>query len=334
MKHLLIVLLLFSTTLPLTAQLQGEFADAGDTYYVAVIKGTVSYNGRPLKKRDKIKPRGELRFSSKEDYLKVSGPGGVHTLKPEGEAGQGGEFFTALREELFPLVRMRGSFAASMAVDLARVAYFGMDEHANYVDGTAFRLDKKLYPFRDRLVIVVQTADGRVVSRPVPVKDSTWVLSSATFAGLEPIHTRYESLESGYRMYYPAAIAVVNYPTAWQRALDTATQLRYLPLDRVTLSDLEPEPFTGEKPDLSHLPFPNYNDPEVPATLLNFFNPRVLVDWREMKRDLKRQVRAARPGSVGEFLYDMYFDEYIEETYGNVEPYGRVRDLLSELIEQ
>ncbi|MBR9920686.1 MAG: hypothetical protein GYB31_07580 [Bacteroidetes bacterium] len=78
---------------------------AGQYYYVAFIKGEVYYQDSLLKKKDRIEIKGELRFKSSKDYVKLSGPNGLFTFSGTRESETENEFILALRKELFPEVR-------------------------------------------------------------------------------------------------------------------------------------------------------------------------------------------------------------------------------------
>ena len=57
----------------------------GQNYYVAIVHGEVYYNNKRVKKRDKIKMKGNLKFSSDTDYVKLSGAGGLYIIRPNYE---------------------------------------------------------------------------------------------------------------------------------------------------------------------------------------------------------------------------------------------------------
>ena len=103
MRPILLTLFLLLLGLPATAQ----------SYYVAIVKGKVFYNDQPVKPRMKIELAGNLRFTTKDDYIKVSGPGGIHTIKPEEKSDGGYEFLRAVTQELFPKAKAKGSFVLS-----------------------------------------------------------------------------------------------------------------------------------------------------------------------------------------------------------------------------
>ncbi|MEM7574625.1 MAG: hypothetical protein AAF433_17095 [Bacteroidota bacterium] len=79
---------------------------AAQNFYVALVKGEVYYQEQLLKPRDKVTLEGEFRFTSSEDFVKIAGPTGIHTIRPVEKPGGGWEFILAVTEELFPAPRL------------------------------------------------------------------------------------------------------------------------------------------------------------------------------------------------------------------------------------
>lgn len=94
---------------------------SAQNFYVAIVKGKVTYNDEPLKPRDKIELRGNLRFGSPQDYVKISGPTGIHTIRPTEKEGGGYEFLRAVTAELFPAAKPLGSYVLSTHITLGDV---------------------------------------------------------------------------------------------------------------------------------------------------------------------------------------------------------------------
>jgi hypothetical protein len=86
---------------------------SAQNFYVAIVKGKVFYDDKPLKPRDKIEMKGSFRFSTPDDYVKVSGPTGFHTIRPIKKANGGFEFLRAVQAELFPEAKPLKSFVLS-----------------------------------------------------------------------------------------------------------------------------------------------------------------------------------------------------------------------------
>jgi hypothetical protein len=94
---------------------------SAQNFYVAIVKGKVSYDDKPLKPRDKIVLKGNFRFSTPDDYIKISGPKGIHTIRPIKKADGGFEFLRAVKAELFPVAKLLNSFVLSTHESLGDV---------------------------------------------------------------------------------------------------------------------------------------------------------------------------------------------------------------------
>lgn len=158
-------------------------------YYVTSFRGKITYQKKLLKKRDKIQVKGELRFSTKDDWVKVAGPGGIYTLKPEKPTTAGNEFFTALREELFPKVRLRGSFAHSFSIDGTRPDCLSIGTLNNYFDGTTFLMREELNGFEDDLRYVFFSEQG-VVTQLVKSTSGRVVFHRKNWKNIPPLIDR------------------------------------------------------------------------------------------------------------------------------------------------
>lgn len=94
-------------------------------YYVASLQGEVYYNDVPLQKRDRLQVSGTLRFGSQNDWVKLSGPGGIYTLSAYMRDEGSSEFLLTVRQELFPPVRHIATTSATMSVNLDEPAGWG-----------------------------------------------------------------------------------------------------------------------------------------------------------------------------------------------------------------
>jgi hypothetical protein len=65
--------------------------------------------------------KGSFRFSTPDDYVKVSGPTGIHTIRPIKKPNGGFEFLRAVKAELFPEAKPLKSFVLSTHVFLGDV---------------------------------------------------------------------------------------------------------------------------------------------------------------------------------------------------------------------
>ena len=155
------------------------------SYYVALVRGQVFYDNIPVKPRMKIELRGKLRFTAKDDYIKVSGPGGIHTIRPAEKAGGGYEFLRAVTQELFPRAQAKGSFALATFVapgDAVNLYDDNQYKPQYYLAGerrpVEHILKSKDY---DRLHWVYRTTTGEARAVPALVIEDELVLDPAVF---------------------------------------------------------------------------------------------------------------------------------------------------------
>lgn len=174
MKYLLTILCL-CVGLSLSAQ----------SYYVAIVKGKVYYEDVLLKPRTKIELKGNFRFSTKDDYVKVSGPNGIHTIRPEEKEGGGYEFLRAVTQELFPAAKPRGSFVLSTWIlpgDCLGIYCENEFSPDYFVAGERVSLGKTLKKWQHKhLYWVYQTPDGKLVRNPAKVVDGKVEFTEETF---------------------------------------------------------------------------------------------------------------------------------------------------------
>lgn len=271
-------------------------------YYVAVVSGEVYHNDRPLKKRKKIKLGGNLRFSGPDDYVKLSGPGGLHTLSASQGESAGNEFLLALRQELLPQVSMRPTIASNLG-DISQITgtvglwgLLGKDYH--FFEGQELSLNEpwKLAG-KNQLYLLRQTADGLSVLAISPEDETTIELTEEVF-----------SVTNGPGQTEPAVA------TAFVRTADPATARR-LAKDFDTVTAL-----------LTH----RESQEEADFTILDYVGRVDYLDRRKFRRDLRWLIRKTRPGSTSEMLHDFYFDEYIANQYGEhiYGLYSRLEELL------
>ncbi len=175
MKHFLTFLLL----------LLGLWLPA-QSYYVALVKGKVYYDDVLLKPRTKIELRGNFRFTSKDDYVKVSGPNGIHTIRPVPKESGGYEFLRAVTQELFPEAKPRGSFVLSTWVfpgDVLSVYAENEYQPDVFVEGEKIPLKGHLKKWQyKKLYWVSQVYGGSLLREPATVEDDMLVLNYAPFA--------------------------------------------------------------------------------------------------------------------------------------------------------
>jgi hypothetical protein len=153
----------------------------GQNYYVALVKGNVYYQDKLLKKRDKIKLKGTLKFTTKNDYVRISGPGGLYTIKPEQGIERGNEFLVAVKEELFPATRALTTAVHSFVPGMSN--YFKLDESWTYTFFNETHFYEAVPPLKanEEYGFLHFTNQG-LIYRKARVQDSLFVIRKEDFA--------------------------------------------------------------------------------------------------------------------------------------------------------
>lgn len=308
------------------------------TYYVAIVKGKITRDGQLLKKRDKLKLGQKLRFSSKDDYVKVSGPGGIYKIEPSPTTNGSGEFFIALREELFPKVRYRGSYSATFSTsDDVPALLFRYHLSQSILAGTSFELDDRFLPFSEQLrVVFLDQNKQELIDLPLPMEQGKVVFREGMFTEYSPAPA-YRN-EKNY--FGPAYLVGVPDLAAWAEQVAQTDSLHQLDLDHKSASwsgFYNWAVGSGTNPDSLSNGFTPYlidllQDRPV---VLDLFPINVkIVDPKVLNKDLKQQIKASRPESSSEFLEKMFFDEYISEVYGDIHPYQEMEVMINKWIEK
>ncbi|MCB0637797.1 MAG: hypothetical protein KDC54_14305, partial [Lewinella sp.] len=318
MRQLILILLLVGCATVLT----------GQTYYVAVIKGEVYYNDQLLHKRDKIELSGTLRFSSVDDYIKVSGAGGLHTIRPEGvQRNRRNELLVTVRQELFPEVRVRSTVAQDM-LPKGWSRYFGLNgEGGNFLLPQHYHLDTNRQREAQAIGLLHATARG-LLWRPLLLdKQGYLTIDSTTFQ--LPTGT------NGHIRVDSSAVVLVRDTLAWRQLIGQASDFQsvrdsvdeYLfyydrDVEPITMV-MEQDSLTGEWREVVPTP-----PPPKPAEILDYLQPFRFVDPSVFLEDMRFQLQQTSARTAAEFLHDYYFDEYISEVYGDPQGYQRVVEAL------
>ncbi|MEM6771758.1 MAG: hypothetical protein AAF597_14340 [Bacteroidota bacterium] len=158
---------------------------SAQSYYVALVKGKVYYEEVLLKPRTKIELKGNFRFTTKDDYVKVSGPSGIHTVRPQEKEGGGYEFLRAVTQDLFPAAKPRGSFVLSAWQNIGEtVSVYAENQYIPdyFVEGERLSIRGFLKPKDyENLHWVYQTKAGGYRSVPVEIVGDDIVLTPKAF---------------------------------------------------------------------------------------------------------------------------------------------------------
>ncbi len=314
----------------------------GQNYYVTAFSGKVTYKGKVLKKRDKIQVKGKLVFADDKGWIKVVGPGGIYTLKPEKKESAGSEFFTALREELFPLVRQRGSFAYGAVTHGNRPSCLPINPMITYFNGARFSLPDELVGFEKSLYFIFLTESG-VETRPVVAKSGAAVVDAKYWKDIDQLvyPWRNPSLSAG-DISANAAIVVVNDLEAFKSAQSKADNFADLGLDltscggafRMLDIPYDSEQHRRDSIKVSSYAYPDVSQPNATGTLLTYLNPGKFTDRKAFDDELRFLIKKTQPESAGAFMEDMQFDTYLEDKYGFLYLPGGLESYVGKLIEK
>ncbi|MEM6379513.1 MAG: hypothetical protein AAF705_15005 [Bacteroidota bacterium] len=304
----------------------------GQNYYVAIVKGEVYYNNKRVKKRDKINLKGTVRFTAKTDYLKLSGPGGLYTLRAESSAAQkqGNEFLLSVQAEIYPRVVERPTTAHGFSEIMNGIdtAFFYLDggfKGSFYWSKINFRM-RSDYPRSSVWAIIEDDAglsyqEMSVVDTTITLDLSAWDPGKREIAG---------------RRIAEVTFLQVNDDAAWrkiQTKLQSARDLwaHYPHFDESVSLMGDPITITLNEDGTQDI-VEEPEEPEPTGLILDDFSP-VVYNRKAVTKDLKRLVKQSGAIYIQEFMHEMYYDEYVNEMYGwnnNGQVHAILRTLLLE----
>lgn len=285
----------------------------GQNYYVAIIHGEVYYNNKLLKRRDKIKLKANntsvLKFSTANDYVKLSGPNGLFTVRPNSQPNQQNEFLVAVKEELFPKIRPIATTANSVTMNLRDCCFFGLQGgyfsffEKDELDAPPLKKGEKLgFLHETNLGLIYKS--GRIKKGKLLLRKTDF--SPPKINGQKPTikHTYIVKVMDSKRF----KTAIVG--------KDSLSQLGDLLYTYKWGVEFNPTSGTSPMPiveELDHLDKPHF------------------VNKRKMKRDLRFHLKQCKAKDISTFLDDYEYESYIFEEYG-VFFGGRLYLLLKEIM--
>ncbi|MCB0707357.1 MAG: hypothetical protein KDC34_18700 [Saprospiraceae bacterium] len=277
-------------------------------YYVASFNGNIYYNGKLIQKRDKIPVKGELKFTSENDFVKLSGPGGLYTLTPNSDPDSGSEFLIALRNELFPQLRLHPTTANDMIA--YRNTYFFNYPGCQYSFFERTILDRKIPYLKEgeELGFIHKTASG-LIYKTAETKDSLLVINKSDFT-VQQTTGEVLNIDSTF-------IVHVFDKAAFLQILSKSSSLDALRTEFDIVN--------------SHyqLPLDENGNPiviEYPAMILDLMGPTRFINKKAILKDLKFHIKRSVPTSIEMFLEEYEYESYIYNTYGNI--YEQVMDTI------
>ena len=256
-------------------------------YYVASIHGNVYYQNKLLKKRDKVIPKGNIRFKSADSYVKLSGPGGLYTLTASLGKASGNEFLLTLSNELFPKIRMMTTAAPAFSLSaypniLNEWKFWG--QHYSFVDKTPLPIDPAFTANGQAIYFLHETDQGLLYKKATIRRDSILKIRINNFA-------------VGNNNHVTGTLVVqISEP-----ALLDSIVANYKTLDEV-------------------IDMPIFAKEENKSTnqILDILGPCKVIDRRAFIKDMRFLKKTSDAQSTEEFLDTYDFKNYISQTYGKV----------------
>lgn len=263
-------------------------------YYVASLNGEVYYQNKLLKKKDKVTPKGNIRFKKSDGYVKLSGPGGLYTLSAKKARPMGSEFLLTLSSALFPPVRPISTLMPSASVGfypgVLLLWNFG-GHHFTFFDETKLYIDPARTSDGQMIGFLHETNMGLVYRKADIQKDSLLVIHADNF-------------EAGTKNVPQSDILkTLIIQTANSAVLDTLLA-NYITLDPIleAVAAFEQGNTDAAKAKPAYQVLDNLGS-------CQFINKRAFL------KDMRFHIKKTRAKSQDEFLEAYEFNDYITETY-------------------
>lgn len=262
-------------------------------YYVAIVKGEVYYQNKLLHKKDKVTPKGNIRFKDADSYVKLSGPGGLYTLSPKMGKASGSEFLLALSNELFPMVRPILS------------AMPGSKYYPEY-----WHLGWRSYSFIENAELPIEpsmTANGQVIAFLHETKGGL----SYRIAKVTPdskLVIRAEDFDLGK--------SDNDSPKISKTAILQIGELAIL--DKLVANYATIEDVGKEIPTYNGIIASSEGYKAPKNQILDIISWPGVIDKKKFVKDLRFQINQCGATTQREFLINYMFEEYLREAYGNI----------------
>ncbi|MCB0652405.1 MAG: hypothetical protein KDC85_14100 [Saprospiraceae bacterium] len=275
-------------------------------YYVAIVKGQVYYENKLIEKKDKIKLKGNLKFSSSDDYVKISGPGGIYTIKPGDDPKSQNEFLVAVREELFPKTRTFVTALQGKIFDFN--SYFDlMGNSTTFFEKAHLRRPVPELKEKEELGFLHETNHG-LYYVTAQIEDSLLVIRKKDFM--------LPKIKGERPVIRQTAIVEVTDRKLWEELLSNAESIEdikaVVPLYGeyfMSLGRVETDPETGEEIKKKKSP--------PTAIILDFMGPSRFIKRREFVKDMRFYLKLFKSPDAEAFLDTDEFMEYLDEAYGS-----------------
>ncbi|MEM6397847.1 MAG: hypothetical protein AAF741_15970 [Bacteroidota bacterium] len=343
--------------------LLSAFSLSAQNFYVAFVKGKVYYQEKLLKPRDKVTLKGEFRFTTVDDFVKITGPTGIHTIRPVKKEGGGFEFILAVTEELFPAPRLVSTSVLSTSFcpgDFFRLycpneytaEVFFDGESRSFIYERADLLPDQIYYLFESKKLGYQLRQANLPDDRFQINRADYTLADPSDSVLGQVH-----------------IIAVHDKSEMERLIIAANEerLAFPLLDHLAYTELDfefnvignhstdettrdEEAMVKADSALAHMEritiANNYQNKEVeahslqaegvwrPATLLNSFRPTAVIPNEELMDDFFFHMIVSENADPFDFMIGMSHDgeryaEYVKEKYGPMN-YRAVVDYFEE----
>ena len=284
---------------------------SSQNYYVATVSGKVYYKGKILKKRDKIKIKGELKFSSKDDYVKFSGPGGLFTVSPESTPNRNNEFLVALRQELFPQERFHATVSNNFVMNYIIPFYFGLNSSYSYTmyEEEYLKFDSDDIYAENGAFGFLHETDFGLVYMPTEVKDSLLYLSKN--------HFKLKTVDGKTPQIRKTAIVKVLNETLFDSLLVSLDSIAEFGIHADIHGDLNPINRTTYFYDADTEQMDSLIT-QPALIILDYISTPRFISKKDLVKDLKFHVKKTKAPDIETFLDDYGFDSYIFSTWGDL----------------
>lgn len=296
MRNLILLPLFLITCLSAKAQ----------NYYVAVVHGEVYYQDNLIKKRDKVKLGNEIRFTKKDDYIKLSGPGGLYTLRPGQDSDNNYEFLVALRNELFPEVRLQPTVAYSIST--CTECYFLPYKDGVFSFHERYQFHQTIPPLAEgeEIGYIHQTNNG-LVYRTAELVDSFLIIKAADFK-LKKQDGEVPDIQRTFIVYVKNKATLIEKLSDYKELEDLKNVFNtYLS------NDIMSPTFSSDGEVIYDSPF---NAPSG-ILILDSMGPTKFISRKKIIKDLKFHIKLSNPPNQEVFLYDYEYEDYIAKNYGD-----------------
>lgn len=264
-------------------------------YYVAAVKGEVFYQNKLLKKKDKITMKGNFRFKNKDNYVQLSGPGGLYKFTADMGRASGSEFLLTLSNELLPKLSVKTTARPTFPADPRISNTWDLrGRRFAFLNGTKLVIDADVTAKGKAIFFLHKGYLELTYQKATIRRDSLLVLKAANFP------------QSPDGTAYTTYIVQISDPAL----LDT------LVVEYQKVRDVR---------ELSA-----FNNEAAPTgnQILDVVQDGKMINKRALMKDLRFLIKSSQPKTQGEFLELFEMGDYIKENYGNV---YQLEEILSRL---